>query len=91
MLVGRAIAGSVWSASKLHDSDGDMNEALAMVYSDLEESYRKAGREAELRYVAPDTSALMARVAPAAVRALEHEATTSEASANAMGATPSPP
>lgn len=53
MLVGRAIAGSVWSASTTRESDGVSNEALAMVYSDLEESYRKAGREAELRYAAP--------------------------------------
>ena len=35
------------------------NEALALTFSDLEDNYKKAGRQAELRYSPPDTTKLI--------------------------------
>lgn len=55
-MIGRAVAGSVFSALQRTDST---NEALALSFADVEVSYEKAGRSKELRYAPPDTSALL--------------------------------
>lgn len=55
-MVGRAIAGSVWTSKARPTDEGGSNEALRLTYSDLELLYHKAGRSAELRYLAPQTS-----------------------------------
>ena len=41
------------------DNFGADRAELAFTYSDLEYSYQKAGREAELHYASPDTSRLI--------------------------------
>ena len=56
-LVGRAVAGSVWS--RLGSEGREGNEALAISYTELELNYRKAEREKELRYAPPDTTRLI--------------------------------
>ena len=66
----RAIAGSVWSRLEPRASEdgGSTNRALGLTFSELERDYRKAGREAEARYAAPDTSELVAMASTSSPR-----------------------
>ena len=59
---GSVLSGATRTLKITHGSGADgPNEALAVEYPHLVEIYTKAGRAAELRYVQPDTSGLIAQ------------------------------
>ena len=49
----------MWSSLGSGARNDSTNEALALTFSDLEDNYKKAGRQAELRYSPPDTTKLI--------------------------------
>jgi hypothetical protein len=63
-IIGRAIAGSVWTRLEEHEAgESSSNRAFDLSYSELVASYSRAGRAKEARYTPPDTAGVVAAAA----------------------------